>query len=144
MVAGPEALTAERGEVMMPGARPTAKATRWLARIWSAGSLLLVLAILIGEGAIDPHGIRLTAAEAIALAFFPVGVCAGLVLAWMREGLGGVVAVGSLGAFYLAHFVLQGRLPSGPWFLLISLPGFLFLIAWRLCPGRPAPATDLS
>jgi hypothetical protein len=96
---------------------------RWTARIWSIASTLFILAFLLpGEQFGKP-----TASEAVALLLFPVGVLLGFVIAWRREGLGGAITVGSLALFYIWMIALDGRLPSGPYFLLLAAPGFLYV-----------------
>jgi hypothetical protein len=100
---------------------------RWTARAWSLASVGLVLAFIVGERVV-PSG----PSEWLEFLFFPVGICAGMVLAWWREGLGGVVTVASLGMFYLVHSATVGALPKGWAWLAFAAPGFLFLLAWVL------------
>lgn len=69
------------------------------------------------------------------LAFWPVGVVFGLILAWFREGLGGLITTGCLIAFYLWNVILEGSPPTGPFFFLVAAPGVLFLLVW-LWSGR--------
>ena len=68
---------------------------------------------------------RPTASEAVGLLLFPIGVVLGFGIAWWHEGVGGLVTVGSLALFYLWMFARDGRLPAGPYFLLLAVPGFL-------------------
>ncbi|MGI5836351.1 MAG: DUF7670 domain-containing protein [Chloroflexota bacterium] len=96
---------------------------RWLARILSLASLGMLLLFVLGEGS---WPLRLTPSEFVQFVFFPIGVAIGMVLGWRRELLGGVVAVFSLAMFYLSHFGVTGKIPSGPWFLIFTLPGILF------------------
>lgn len=52
----------------------------------------------------------------------------GLVLAWQDELKGGGVAVFSVLAFYVVYgFAFSGSIRQGWWFLLLTIPGFLFL-----------------
>lgn len=106
------------------------KTLRWIARLWAVLSLLFLLAFVVGEGL----GLR-SPRDLVAFLFFPVGVGAGLVIAWWRERLGGLIAVGSLAAFYLTLYLFDGRWPRGPYFLLVAAPGLLFL----LLGGRESP-----
>lgn len=96
-------------------------AVRWIARAWGVAGTLVILAFAFGGG----EGLRPTAAEAVGLLLFPVGVVAGFAIAWWREGVGGAVTVGSLALFYLWLFARSGRLSVGPYFLLLAAPGFL-------------------
>ncbi len=102
------------------------KTLRWIARLWAVLSLLFLLAFVVGEGI----GLQRTR-DLVAFLFFPLGVGAGLVVAWWRERLGGLIAVGSLVAFYLTLYLFDGRLPRGPYFLLVAAPGVLFLLLGR-------------
>ncbi len=110
---------------------------RWIARICALLSIGFVLIFLFGEG-LTVDGVWPTPTEWIGLLFFPFGLAIGLLIAWRNELMGGLIAVGSLVAFYLWNFVVRGELPSGPYLLLLALPALLFLIlAWR----KPATAT---
>jgi peptidoglycan/LPS O-acetylase OafA/YrhL len=69
--------------------------------------------------------------------FFPIGVLAGLIVAWRREVTGAVISIGSLVLFFTWIFVRDGRLPGFPWwFLALAGPAFLFLAA-ALLQRRP-------
>ena len=57
---------------------------------------------------------------------------AGFLVAWRREGIGGAISVLSLLGFYLWHIAVAGRLPHGPFFLLLAAPGALFIVTWLL------------
>lgn len=98
-------------------------ALRWTARVWGIGTTLLVLAFIFG----GQEHMRLTANEALGFLCFPIGVIVGFAVAWRRERLGGLLTVGSLALFYLWMYARDGRLPTGPYFLLFAAPGFLHL-----------------
>jgi hypothetical protein len=97
----------------------------WLARGWAVLTVGLVLAFLVGEGF---HPSRLQAREWLGLAFFPVGICVGMIVAWRHELAGGLITVGSLAAFYVIHFVTAGIFPRGWAFLVFAAPGFIFVL----------------
>jgi hypothetical protein len=100
---------------------------RWVARMW--GSTIVALTVLFAlMHTVTPDAPPPTASEWVGLAFFPMGVCAGLVLAWRWEGLGGVIAVGSYLAFYSWMRASSGGVPSGPFFSFAAIPGALFLL----------------
>jgi len=103
-----------------------AVAVRWTARVASAVSLLLLAAFAFG-----PHERgHATRQEWVGLAFFPIGVALGLLVAWRYELAGALLAVGSLGAFYVVYgWWIRGALPRGPYFFLFTAPAVLFLIA---------------
>jgi len=111
---------------------------RWTARIWAVASIGLVLAFLVGEGF---HPSQIQPREWLGLVFFPVGICAGMILAWWREGLGGAITVASLAIFYLIHFATAGTFPRGWAFLVFAAPGFLFLLVWQRSRGVDTAAT---
>lgn len=100
---------------------------RWTARIWSIVSIGLMLTLLVGEGFNPTH---ITPTEWLGLLFFPVGISVGMILAWWREGFGGIITVGSLFAFYVIDFVTTSTLPKGWAWLAFAAPGFLFLLCW--------------
>jgi len=102
--------------------------TRWLARVWSILSIAVVLVFAVGEG-IASTGSRPSPQEWVGLALFPIGVGVGLLLAWYREALGGILALLCLIAFYAWNLLRSGHLPRGPFFILIAAPALLFLIA---------------
>lgn len=106
---------------------------RWIARLWSVASFLLIAAFMFGGA----EHLRPTASEATAMALFPIGVLIGFGIAWRRELLGGSVSIASLAAFYGLLWLRSGKLPGGPYFLLFSAPGFLFVLAAVLSP-RPS------
>ncbi len=104
----------------------------WIARGWSIASIVFFLLIFLGE-ILFPHAeasFRLR--DVILFIFFPIGTFAGMILAWRWELLGGALTVGGVVGFYVAPWVMDGRFPRGPYFLLIAAPGFLFLTAWAM------------
>ena len=107
---------------------PGSRAIEWIARIWSLASLGFVLLFVFGQ-LLNGNGARPTQAEWIGLGFFPGGVCLGLVIAWFRTRLGGAIAAVCVIAFYLWSLLERGRLPAGPYFVLVAAPGILFLLA---------------
>jgi len=57
----------------------------------------------------------------------------GLMVGWWREGTGGTISLASLGLFYLRMAIQEGRVPTGPYFLLLAAPGLLFLVSSLWC-----------
>lgn len=112
----------------------SAQILRWTARILSAASLLLLLAFATGEDGIHPS--RVAAREWVGLFFFPFGVAIGMVVGWWNEKVGGLIAVTSLAAFYLIYGgLVRGSMALGWYFVLFTLPGFLFLLSGLLRSG---------
>ncbi|MEZ6059890.1 MAG: hypothetical protein R3C19_05970 [Planctomycetaceae bacterium] len=107
---------------------------RWIARLWSVASLLLLAAMVLGEG--DPGAARLSPGEVIGLVFFPAGIVVGLLLGFRKERLGGLICLASLAGFYVWHISTSGILPRGPYFALFAAPGALFLACSMLNTTR--------
>jgi hypothetical protein len=108
-----------------------ASVLRWIARIWSIASTLLVLAFMLPGESWNP-----TSNQIVGLLFFPLGMVLGFVIAWWREGVGGTVTVGSMALFYLWMWSRDGRIPAGPYFLLLAAPGLLFIVSALLSKLR--------
>lgn len=118
------------------GEGTASRALMWVARIWSLAAVGFVLLFLMGDG-LNGQGGRPTGAEWIGLAFWPGGVCLGLIIAWFRLGLGGTIATGSLVGFYIWYLLDRGMFPGGPYFILVAAPGVLFLVASLLSNRSP-------
>ncbi len=114
---------------------------RWIARVWSLFSIGFVLLILVGE-LVSPHAaLPSSLRDIVGMFFFPFGVCVGLVLAWKWEALGGLIALGSLVAFYFTLYIFDGRFPRGPFFALVAAPGALFLIGKIVSSRAASPSS---
>jgi hypothetical protein len=118
------------------GEGPASRAIIWVARIWSLAAVGFVLLFLVGE-VLNGQGGKPTGAEWIGLAFWPGGVCLGLIIAWFRLRLGGAIATGSLVGFYIWYLLDRGTFPRGPYFILVAAPGVLFLVASLLSSQSP-------
>ena len=105
----------------------------WTARVLSLAVLGLVLLFFVGEGGFNP--VTLSAREAVMMFFF-LTTCLGLVVAWHREGAGGVMAICSMALFYTASWAFTGDFPRGWAFAAMLLPAFLFLLCSLLHAGR--------
>jgi len=109
---------------------------RWVARAASLASLSL-LAMFATSGGAAP-----TASEWLMLAFFPIGVAVGMLVAWRSEIIGGAIAAASLGAFYAIVSLDGARPPMGPWFVVFASPALALLacgVMTRVARRRPAP-----
>ena len=102
---------------------------QWLAAGLSLVSVFILLMFLIGEG-FNPASVR--PSEWAMMIFFPFGVIIGMVVAWWRECLGGMITIAGLMAFYTAHFGFSGGFPRGWAFVMFALPSFMFLVHWML------------
>ena len=103
-----------------PGPLPV-KLLRLVARAASLLSLgMLVLFAFSGGNWPTPF-------EWLMIAFFPVGVAVGMVLAWRREVVGGAVTIASLVGFYVIAWSADASRPLGPWFVVFASPGLALL-----------------
>jgi hypothetical protein len=104
------------------------KITRWVARIWSLGPILLTLVVILGrdENVVEP--VPWTDWLALILIFIAV---LGLAIAWRWERLGGWISVGFLVVFMVVFLITVERsFPTWLIFLVgIGVPAGLFLIS---------------
>lgn len=111
----------------------TVNILRWIARIWS---YIVVAFIVLFVGAHffeSGSGIGSMALEdAIAFTFFPIGLTVGLIIAWWKEGLGGIIATGSIIGFHLTMLFVHGKPDFVLFIELLAVPGPLFIICWLL------------
>ena len=127
---------------------------RWIARIWGTLILAFTLLMLIGyawnwltTGIADPYAVEdYPPIENLPPLLALLSVL-GLGLAWRWEGLGGAMAVVfSLAALpiLLIHWPITHDFPRylvapyGTW-LLITIPGILFLMCWWRSRKRVIP-----
>ena len=99
----------------------------WTARLLSIASIGLILLFAVGE---KFNPVQFTPIELLEFLFFPVGISAGMIVAWWMEGLGGSITVGSLLMFYAINFATSGRFPRGWVWWLFTAPALLFLLNW--------------
>jgi hypothetical protein len=110
-------------QIIAPNVGPAAiRVLRVLARAASLVSLWL-LSLFAFSGGNWP-----TAGEWLLIAFFPVGVAVGTLLAWHREVLGGAVAAASLVAFHVILLTAEGKPSPGPWFVVFASPALALLV----------------
>jgi len=132
----------------------TTKRLRWVARIWGTVIVAFTLLILIGygwswvtTGTADPYAVEdYPPIENLPVVFSVLGVL-GLGIAWRWEGLGGAIAVlCSLASLpvLLIHWPIAQDFPRflvapyGAW-MMIAIPGVLFLVCWRRSKMKPTP-----
>jgi peptidoglycan/LPS O-acetylase OafA/YrhL len=102
-------------------------ASRWIARVLSIVVVGIIVAFL-GEGTPKPK-------EWLLIAFFPIGLLGGFVLAWWREITGALISIGSMAVFYVVCYTLSGKFPTGHYFAILASPAALFLVAGVLARG---------
>jgi hypothetical protein len=102
----------------------------WTARALSLISIFVLLLFYIGEG-FNP--LRVSLSEWALFVFFPFAVIVGMIVAWWKEGLGGVITLSGWLGFYVVHaWLAEGHFPRGWAFTAFAAPGFFFLTYWML------------
>ena len=103
----------------------------WSARIMASSVMLFVL-FMIGSQMIgaDQAGFGFQSNNEIALfLYFPLITCLGLALAFIKEGIGGLIATLSLiGVGILDPSLLE----DFSFFVIFGFPGVLFMLYWLL------------
>ena len=102
--------------------------TRWVARIWSLGPILFILAEIVFPHAEEGVEVPLTDWLNLSLLFISV---IGLALAWRWERLGGWLSLITLVALTIVFVInVERSFPAVLFFLLgIGTPAVLFLIS---------------
>ncbi len=96
----------------------------WLVKGVGVALLLLILAIVIGEG--PPNPLKMPGKELVLMAMMLI-MFGGLGVALWRQLIGGVVLL-----IGIAGFTIFGGMPSGWVFQLFWLLGFLNILCWWL------------
>jgi hypothetical protein len=117
----------------------TVKTLRWTAKIASLLSIGVLVLFAVGEPG-DPS--LITREQLVGLAFFPIGLVLGLIIAWWKEVAGAVVALASVSAFYLVYGALLGNNVSSWAFLIFAIPAFLFLLDWIISKNKLREVTS--
>ena len=111
---------------------------KWIARIWSILSLVFLL-LFFGASIISSGGTATFAfKDVLQFVFFPIGLTIGLIIAWKREGLGGIIAIVSIIGFHLQMLVTHGKPDFVLFIELLAAPGILFILYWILSRKRVA------
>lgn len=115
---------------------------RWLARVGAVASFVFVGAFVFGGS--EDVGKWPSLMEWIGLVCFPIGVLTGFAVSFWREAAGGLISLASLAGFYLWHFATAKTPVAGPWFLIVTIPAALFLLAALLSKksGEPRARVD--
>ena len=106
---------------------------RWIARIWSL--IIFIFALVITFSPPDPHatGEPLSISTYVLLGLWGASVV-GLLIAWLWERLGALIAIGTMVARDLLFLIVEGRWYVN--FLLIWLvflpPAVMYWLAWRM------------
>jgi hypothetical protein len=105
---------------------------RWLARILGSLVLLFVLLLVIGEGLFmepPPGSSGMLKERDIPLMAGMIIMLVGIVVAWFREGIGGLLMIGGVIPFLVDE--LKSEKGFNAWFLVIfPIIGLLHLFCW--------------
>ena len=105
---------------------PLYRVVHWSARVTSLLLFGLVVVVVIGQG--GPPNI-FHQPTPVQLEFVALGLMLlGLVLGWVREGIGGLLVLLGLAALNTVELAVNGR-PAVGAFPLFALPGALFLFS---------------
>jgi hypothetical protein len=114
---------------------------RWAGRLLGLGIVGLVVLFLIGTGGFNPMNLGLP--EALEMVFL-FTTCAGLLLAWRWEWMGGALAIAGVLLFQLVEFVTNGRLFNLWLFGAMLLAGALMLLSQVLGRASAEPSAARS
>ena len=107
-------------DLLMLSAKKCASISRWIAKSLSLIVIGFLLLFLFDEGLLPITVLHIC---------FPFGVVLGLIIAWFFEGIGSILTIVSIAAFYSIHYFQDGKLPGGPFFLIAVSPSVFFLIS---------------
>lgn len=116
-------------EVIMRNQKYIRKSILWMARIWGSLIIVFIMVFLIAhilEKEPSGEGISGTK-ELITFICFPILTIIGLLLAYKREGLGGLVASLALITAMSLNSIIDLK-----FVFLIFPPGVLYLVYWYL------------
>jgi len=103
---------------------------RWTARIWASLMAAMIAVIFFGHAVDEGIGsfLNIPLRESLMMVAFGT-TWFGLILGWKWERLGGSLIIGGMAALYIFDLSFSGSFPRGQVFLLIGLPGVLYLLA---------------
>lgn len=90
----------------------------WLTRIATAAIIIVMLGFYFAFGGMPPWTVGF---------LFLALLIAGWVTAWLRPGIGGLIALAGVVMLYTWHYALTSDFPGGPFFPVFLLPTLLFL-----------------
>jgi hypothetical protein len=113
---------------------------KWTARI--TGTLLIVFTLVFGIGSIIEgmnrnNGSPVTSLSTLIIVIFIIWVIAlaGLILAFWKEGLGGIISLSGFILMYILNlFNTEASIRWGafPIFFIFSIPSIVYLCYWKL------------
>lgn len=104
------------------------KTIRWFARIVGAVVVVFVLFMYIAY-AIEPQGSNRMSFAEIPLILGMLLMLGGIIIAWFREKIGGIIAIGGFLLFLVYELISTGSFNA--WISIIfPLLGLLYLFCW--------------
>jgi hypothetical protein len=111
----------------------------WAARLTSLLLFGLVTVIVVGHGGLPDI---LAQPTPVQLEFAAMGVMLlGLVVGWLRDGLGGLLVLLGLAGMNAVELTVNGRLALGA-FPYFAVPGILFLMSAQLRRRNSRPPAE--
>jgi hypothetical protein len=100
----------------------------WAARITAAVAALIILTFMVGGGFRNALSLvlDLSTGETLMMISFLV-FWSGLIIGWKREMAGGLTCLFSIAVLYMVDYLFTGSFPRGPYFPILTIPGFLYL-----------------
>jgi len=100
------------------------KTVLWLARILGGLVILFLLLMAIGELFTDSEITTVKSSDVVALLLFPISTIIGLLIAFKRESIGGMITVGGI----MTLHILRPELASSVLINSFAIPGLLYII----------------
>ena len=100
-----------------------------LARISCVGVILLIFVLTADRGI---RFDKVTIIGTIMFIFFPIGITAGMIFAWSKPILGGIITIVCAFIYYTLYTISYKTIPLGETFYLFPFPGVIFLISGLL------------
>ncbi len=100
----------------------------WAARVCGIAVAGFVIVFFIGEGNISQM-MRVSALEIAMLACIPLLLVVGIIVAWKKELIGGIIIMASVLAFIVLQVISSGYFSGLMIFASMMIPGLLFIIS---------------
>jgi hypothetical protein len=109
---------------------------KWTSRVWGSLVLVFILIFFFAHLFDDPTGQQasLTNLDILAILCFPIGLIAGLILAYWRPLMGGLIALLSL----VVLCSLRPDLLQSVWIMVAFAPSSILYILYGIVGARPA------
>ena len=99
---------------------------RGIARVLT---LLIIFFFVLSIIKYPPNPAEMTAKEIILFAGL-LAIVTGFVIAWIWEGLGGLIIITGYIFFWIINYIFTGEFWLGEYFLIFPITGLLFIFCW--------------